>query len=313
VAHRVLAGMGVRVSRIAGGIQVARLAPWERARRGDTVQVWVAGRSIDMYASSYLAHIYSEYPDYAGELARLLAVVRQKYPDAGLVDVGASYGDTVAIAKSVADLPVIAVEGDEASLELLRRNMPQFRDVEIVPTLLGDREGSIRVRKEDDGGNLRLVPDDASGTATLSTLDALVAGRADRKRYRLLKIDTEGFDCRIVRGGLAYIGDVRPVIMMEYHPQNMRRLQERGIDTLRMLVAQGYDRAAVFDNGGRLVAQVPLDPIDILEDLDAYATGPAGIFYYDLCLFHAQDGDLAMQFARAERERRGREVAPATT
>ena len=61
----------------------------------------------------------------------------------------------------------------------------------------------------------------------------------------------------------------------------------------------------LFDNKGRYLLTVPIDQVNILEDLDRYAKeGDSCIAYYDVCLFHEDDKDLAHQFIESENQLR---------
>jgi FkbM family methyltransferase len=260
-----------------------------------------------MYARSYLASIYTEYPEYSGELARLLQIAIRTYPDLGMLDVGASYGDTVAIAKSVADIPIVCIEGDQRTLMLLERNLRQFNGVSVHGAILGERRQALNAVLEDDGGNMRIRPTDAGEGAllTMTTLDHITGSLQYPERYRLLKIDTEGFDCRILRGGREFIASAKPIIAMEYHRLNMRRIGEEGLPTLWQLRELGYHDAFFFDNGGRFILATSLDQEEVIQDLHDYADGKeGGIFYYDLYLFHSDDTKIAASFKNEERARR---------
>lgn len=50
---------------------------------------------------------------------------------------------------------------------------------------------------------------------------------------------------------------------------------------------------------------VPIDQVAILEDLHRYAKeGDSCIAYYDVCLFHEDDMDLATEFIASENQLR---------
>lgn len=306
--RRAMRALGFEVYRMPRRAGIRKLADWERKDQDAITSVIVAGYPIDMYARSYLASIYPEYPEYSGELGRILKAAMVKYPNLALIDVGAAYGDTVAIAKSVADIPILCVEGDKATLTLLRKNMRQFGEVTIREALLGARHETVQAVLEDDGGNLRIRPTgegEKGAPVELTTLDRCTCELPEPERYRVLKIDTEGFDCRILRGGMAFIRQTKPVIAMEYHRRNMDRIGEDGVSTLAALREIGYRDVVFFDNGGRLLLATSLEECQLLQDLHDYADGSSGsIFYYDLYLFHTEDTDLAAAFVNAERKRR---------
>ena len=55
---------------------------------------------------------------------------------------GTNFGDSVAIAKSVADIPVLCVEGDELTFSLLEQNVRQSEGFSIHKLFLGERSES---------------------------------------------------------------------------------------------------------------------------------------------------------------------------
>jgi FkbM family methyltransferase len=262
---------------------------------------------IAMLAQGTLHQTLANHPDYNGELARLVKTAITKYPDLAMIDVGANVGDTAAIAKIAADIPVFCIEGDPHAFKLLQQNIRQFSNVQARNALLGERPEEISVHFQKVGWNLTVVPTDGPSTTrvALTTLDECVRDLDTVERYRLLKVDTEGFDCRILRGGMSYIERVKPMIMMEYNRENMDQIGEPGLPTLVTLRGIGYRDILVYDESGRLLLATTLAEEELLRDLHAYAPGKdSDIYYYDLCLFHSVDADIAAAFTRDERVRR---------
>lgn len=243
------------------------------------------------------------------ELRRIVALALGKYPELGVIDVGANVGDTAAIAKLGGDVPVICIEGDPRIFPVLEENLRQFRNVTAIHALLGERAEDVPVALEKQGWNMTLVPRDPSGAGettmvSLTTLDECTLGRSDVDRYHVLKVDAEGFDCRILRGGMRYLARVKPVIMMEYNRENMDPIGEPGLPTLFALREIGYRDVIVYDERSRMLVATTLAEEALLGDLHAYAPGQgSNIHFYDLCLFHSTDADLATEFTRAERAR----------
>lgn len=289
------------------GADISRLPRHQLSSPDALVLVKVGRFSLWMYGSNNLTDIYLDSPGYNGELGRLISATIETYPELGLIDIGAHCGDTAAIAKSSADIPILCIEGDRRVYDLLLRNVKQFGEIATRCAFLGENAEEIALSVEDEAGSLMLVPGSqaADSMIALTTLDECAMELADVDRYHVIKVDTEGFDCRILRGGMRYIRRVKPIIMMEYHRKNMRRNGENGLDTLEQLRDEGYRDVLFYDNGGRLLTTASLDKMDLVRDLHEYADGyEASIFYYDLCIFHSQDADIAGRFSRSERERR---------
>ncbi len=293
------------------GFEVYRIAPQKTDDPDATVPVHIGPYQILMYANGTLHRTLAAEPDYSGQLRRLVALAAREYPDLAMIDVGANFGDTAAIAKLGADIPIFCIEGDPRAFRLLEQNIRQLPGVTARCALLGERVEDIPALFQKQGWNLTVIPQDAAAsgptttTASLTTLDECMRGLADPDRYRVLKIDAEGFDCRIIRGGMQHIERVKPIIMMEYNRENMDQIGEPGFDTLMRLRVAGYRDIVYFDQSGRLILATTLDEEDLMRDLHDYANGRDGsIYYVDLCLFHARDGDLAREFTRTERARR---------
>lgn len=266
-----------------------------------------AGRfQVLMPNTSLLPGLFARNPNYSTELGRLIETVIRKYQNLSLIDVGANFGDSAAIAKTAADIPIICIEGDEGTFSLLEYNTAQFNDICIRKTFLGERTESMPAVFEKQGWNMTIVPEN-NGSSTmvqLTSLDDLLVEFSDLRRFKVLKIDAEGFDCKIIRGGLNYIKAVKPAILLEYNRDNMGRIGESGIDTLMTLKEIGYERIMFYDGQGRLVVSTSLSEVDLINDLHEYANGhDANIYHYDLCLFHESDRDTARRFQQTERER----------
>ena len=312
--------VGLEVHRIPRAGASAAPARDAAADPEATVAVPIGPYRLQMYVKGTLHVTLRDHPDYSGELARLVKRAHAKYPELALIDVGANFGDTAAIAKTAADIPVLCIEGDPRAFRLLEQNVRQMQGVTAINAMLGDRPGEISVQLAKEGWNLTLLPTDALSAApssqkvTLTTLEECVRALPDVARYRVLKVDTEGFDCRVLRGGMRYLARVRPMIMMEYNRENMDEIGEPGLPTLAALREIGYDHILVYDEGGRLLLATKLAEEAVLRDLHAYAPGRGSdIYYYDFCLLHAQDADVAAAFTQSERARRERVVErPAT-
>jgi FkbM family methyltransferase len=288
------------------GLQLYRTPRHLRVRKVTRLSVRIGKFEIDMPSNSQIPDIFAVNPNYSSELGRIVSATRVKYPDVCVIDVGANFGDSVAIIKSVADVPILCIEGDGQCLKILENNVKQFDGVEIHRLFMGERRETISARLEKEGWNTTIVPSNngSSRQLELSTLDDFMSARKAAFNYKVLKIDTEGFDCAIVRGGLNFIKQVKPVIAMEYNRDNMNRIGETGIETLEMLRDIGYDTALFYDGQGRLVISLGFGNIELINDLHHYANGKDGaIYYYDLCLFHRDDADIASAFQRSERER----------
>ncbi len=157
---------------------------------------------------------------------------------------------------------------------------------------------------EKTGWNATLKPDtsESGSKVKIVSLDDFLAGQSKVAQYKLVKIDTEGFDCAIIRGAKQFIRQVQPVITFEYNRDNMAAIGEKGLDTLRLLEELGYSRIIFHDAGGRYLCSTTLADRELIRDLHGFADGKRGaIFYYDLTVFPQGESDLAAEFVEPER------------
>ena len=175
--------------------------------RGDTV----VGRSL---------HVYGEFA--GDEVDSILALVR---PADHVVDAGANIGfHALALARTVGpEGQVTAIEPQRYCFQLLSANLTLNQLTQVLPirAALGDRPGRCSVprhspldRHNAGATQVRAAGEDGDEVA-LITLDSLGLSRCD-----LIKIDTEGFEDRVVEGGRQTLLTCRPALYIEVHDRD---------------------------------------------------------------------------------------------
>jgi FkbM family methyltransferase len=286
------------------GYDIIKVNVHSDSKAGKIKKVKVGNFYIDMPGNNPQISNYKYEPDVNSQLARLSAGIAAKYPGLTVLDIGANVGDTIAVIKTAIDIPVIGIEGDDISFRFLQQNTKQFRDVTIIKQFLGDKSQTLNVELEKGGWNTTLVPT-ASETGhqlMLQTLDeVLEQQQLSDRNIKLLKIDTEGFDTIIIRGATGLLQNQKPVIYFEYNKTNMDAIGEDGLSTLLSLEKYGYHSLVFFDNRGRYMLTTPISQHELIRQLHFYADETnSEIAYYDICLFHDSDLDLAEAFIHTE-------------
>ena len=258
--------------------------------------IWHSGVGDLVVSTDHpLPHTLATHPLYSQNLPRLVSLVATKYPQPGLIDVGANIGDTALFVRAVTDTPVLCIEGNRDYIPFLRRNVAGVPDVQLEECFLGDddRQHLWSVVSHNGTGRLSARSSASSARHTPTrTLDDVLAVRSRLLHAKVLKSDTDGFEAKVVRGAHRYLSQARPMVFLEYDPQ---LLAEHGDDGLEMLVElrnMGYCAALVYDAYGILLLGLPLDEWMIVEQLHDYLRQPTPIPYFDVALFHMNDRDL---------------------
>jgi FkbM family methyltransferase len=163
-----------------------------------------------------------------------------------VADVGAAVGDTALLLQERCGelISVLhCIEGDEEFCSLLRANL-QGPMVNIYQAMLSDSVGEIpQLTRADHQGTAT-----ATGAVTVpaTTLDELLAAA----EVDVLKIDTDGFDGRILGGASRILQAQRPSVLFEWHPPACRRAGTSDAEAFDHLKAAGYTRFLFFDKYG---------------------------------------------------------------
>src|SRR5262249_9566047 len=228
-------------------------------------------------------------------LGRLTSLVKKKFSSLTVVDIGANVEDTACIIKTAEEVPILCIEGDEYLFGFLQKNIAQFQNVTARKHFLGETTKEISASFEKSGWNPTLKPDESSSrVVNLTSLDDFIFSEQEWQTFKLVKIDTEGFDFSIIRGATNFLRKVHPVIHFEYNPENMDSIGEPAFDTLMLLSGLGYSHLAVHDHCGRFFCSTTPSEKNFIKELHDYADGVhPTIYYYDFTAFHASDSDLA--------------------
>ncbi|MDP3197835.1 FkbM family methyltransferase [Tabrizicola sp.] len=188
------------------------------------------GRMFTLQGDTVIGRALRLYGEFAGdEVDSILALTR-----AGdhVLDLGANIGfHTLALARTVGPQGrVTAIEPQRYCFQLLCANVTlnQVTHVHCLRAAVGDQPGTCAVPVNDpatrhNAGATEVSLTPGSGetdTVPLITVDSLALPRCD-----LIKVDTEGFEDRVVAGGLGTLARFRPVLYIEVHDrENLQRL-----------------------------------------------------------------------------------------
>lgn len=181
------------------------------------------------------------------------------------VDIGANVGAyTLQAARAVGSVGrVFAFEPRPDTFAMLKRSVgdngfdPCCR---LFPAGLGDHAGAARIRHWAGNDGASFVQEGATaGTGDpieLTTLDAIDFG----ERVDFLKIDVEGFETKVLRGGRDFFARYKPPILTEVFPGVLRDGGGSSAEEyLSLLHDYGYAMRMVDDHGlGRTVEPAEL-------------------------------------------------------
>lgn len=236
-------------------------------------------------------------PEYALNLGRVVATVQQKYPNLTMIDVGANVGDSVAIVRAKANVPILCVEGEEHFFRLLAANTSCLDDIELEQAFLG-AAGDQVIAVHSEQGTARISLGAAANGINTRTVEETIFRHPRFAKSKLIKLDAEGFDCRIICNELEFLTISRPVLFFEYHPPLCALVGYDPSIVFGELARAGYAVLVVYKNVGHYLRTIDLKDGLALRELHEQISGKEG--FCDMAAFHEEDTDIAQALVHEE-------------
>ncbi len=185
-------------------------------------------------------------------LARFL--IRQLKPGDTFIDIGSHFGYFSLLAsRLVRSGKIYAFEASENTFAVLKKNVNAVQNIHAIHKAVSDQDEPIEFYElpvvyseyntmelqqfQDEAWYLKIKPEKKTVAAT--TLDDFLKETAPGPV--VIKIDVEGAELKVVRGGVNYFSDHSPVIIMEYleHRRNNRN-HKMAIELLQELKYRPY-------------------------------------------------------------------------
>jgi FkbM family methyltransferase len=168
-------------------------------------------------------------------------------PGKVMIDVGANYGFFSLIsARLVGEQgTVVAFEPAKSTFEILERNLelngsPKIKALRMA---LSDKPGKLRLYHNADASRNSLAQSGSSQgfeEVEVRTLDSVVQ-ELRLARIDFIKIDAEGADELVCRGGLEVLKKYQPAVFFEQNYVAASRLGLKGSGTAEFLAGLGYE------------------------------------------------------------------------
>ena len=192
---------------------------------------------------------------YTGDLDRKISWICAKIvrPGDTVLDIGANVGIvSLWLSKLVGDRgKVHAFEPNPELQRLFHQTLQRNRvaNITLHPVALGTAAGQLELRiLADNSGSGSLVQnyngeDCRTTTVQVETLDSIMA-KEEIKAIRFVKIDVEGFEAEVFRGGSHLLESIRPqAILFESVDEHNGQLSNRPV--FKILQAAGYGFFAI--------------------------------------------------------------------
>lgn len=239
------------------------------------------------------------FPVYDDNIGRLASLIKEKYNNLKMIDIGANIGDTAVMVKSKVDIPILCIEGEAKFISFLHRNTKEFQNIFIEESFVGD-EKFIKGNYIYSKGSGRIVEEENRSGIYFKTLEQIILKYPEFRKSKLLKIDTDGFDCRIIKNEINFLSENKPVIFFEYDPFLHNKSKDDGLSVFDSLLKAGYNSLIFYENTGDYLLTTQLRDKDLISDMHYYFSGRNMERYCDIAVFHNEDSDLVYKLRDRE-------------
>jgi FkbM family methyltransferase len=224
-------------------------------------QMNIRGRVLWMPFSHVLPFITHE-SLYDELLPRISNFIRASRGFVCGIDVGANIGDTISpcLTEGGKDKDrFLAIEPTPLFFRYLKKNLERFPNVWLLQTLCDSKDSPGAYRTVPTRGTAAYEESNSKGSIIrASKLDSILEQFPQFADCNFFKIDTDGYDFRVIRGASELIVRTKPVILFECDVFGNLNYVEDVFETLQFLAEAGYKKALVYDNTGYLLLGLDL-------------------------------------------------------
>lgn len=245
-----------------------------------------------------LSFYQKQFPLYDRQLSKLCHYMHNELKrPINIIDVGANVGDTV-LNIGLKDAFYLCVEGNESFARLIQYNLKHRYNYSLETCYLTDNPTEKNYRSETTNGTNRLVLYDNNsydrGVFT-QTLDQLIDAKYKDRIFDLIKIDTDGFDFKVIRGAIQSLKQWKPLLFFEWDKAYCKEQGEDALSIFPLLDDLGYSDCILFDNFGNPFDFVQTSDITKLCDYIEKTIGDGLPFYYDVLAVNKEGAFNASQ------------------
>lgn len=190
-----------------------------------------------------------EYPMYDRQLSTLCHFIHNELKHTiNIIDVGANIGDTV-LNIGLKDAYYICIEGNDNYSKLINTNLKGRYNYTVEHCFLTDNPCDNNYLVETHNGTAKLVNSTDTEKRVFYSLDQIINKR--KKLYiDLIKVDTDGFDFKVIRGATQCLQNWHPLLYFEWDKKYCTEQEEDPLSIFSLLNELGYTYCILFDNYG---------------------------------------------------------------
>lgn len=217
-----------------------------------------------------------------------------------IVDVGANVGDTTALIKSSnKNVKILCVEGNNAYTSLLNKNYADDDSVIIEETFCSDVSEMKNISLDTKSGTATIDLNSISDTqAKFLTFDEIIQKHPEFVNVDFIKVDTDGFDYKVLRGAIDILKNQQPFVFFELDKSFLDKNNENIMSIFDLFEKSKYESFLLYDNYGYIIGLFDFTKLDLVESIINYMDNKK--MYLDVLM--VKDINMAKELYKTEKE-----------
>ena len=235
------------------------------------IRTYVGNKLLYMNFSHQLPIYLVQHILYDTALARIIKKIKVN-EQLNIIDVGANIGDTVALIKSSNNnVTFLCVEGNPAYSLLLKKNYYKDNSVEIEEIFCSDISEIKNINLDAKSGTATIdLSSISDNQAEFLTLDEIIKKHSEFSNIDFIKVDTDGFDYKVLRGAINILKSQQPFVFFELDKSFLYKNSENIMSIFDLFENSKYENFILYDNYGYLVGLFDFSQLAIVEDIINY-------------------------------------------
>lgn len=258
----------------------------------------IHGAMIKMRLSHRLFLITKVDKFYDTALPRICSFIKAETGHLSIIDVGANIGDTASIISSKVVGKILCVEANPVFFKLLKLNTENNSLIVCELAMIDDQENTKQIDVVEKGGNAYLKTGSGSVIKSI-TIDSLIKKYDQFEDTNIIKVDTEGFDYKVLRSAEKLLAQNQPSVFFELVPDFLISHNEDPFFIFDYFISLGYKSVLFYDKYGYPIMFTNLNEENVIKNLINYAKKKMD-FYYDVLVFSPKIEINAESFYQTE-------------
>jgi FkbM family methyltransferase len=260
------------------------------------------GNTLLIPLSHRLPNFISEWPLSDAALPRLCKFISEELNYLKVIDVGANIGDTVSLVSSKISGEFLCIEPSKKYFPILRTNTENNDNIIIDNHLIGERCERISGQVKNTNAGTASFLQGGDNSFEIISLDGLIDNfHKNFINANVIKVDTDGYDYKVLRGAESIIKNSKPALFFEISPGCLiEYAKEDPYSIFPFLVELGYQQFLIYDNNGFMISSFFKTNLEVINGIIDYALNKTTV-WLDVIGFHNDYSDLFIKFNNLEK------------